>query len=134
MKRFFQQALRDPDKKMLMSIVLSSVVEDLRENPERFAIIFNDNNNDSNHINKQQDAVLEVSQHLVSSLIQRLTADMMNTLESQSQSESDMDIAVAEEKTEIEGTESTESEVVAKVDDTQAAAAEEEEETNSKAQ
>jgi uncharacterized protein YoxC len=129
--RFWSQALREPDKKMLTSIVLSSVIEALRENPERYIIIFNDNNNnDSNHISEQQGAVLEMSQRLASSLIERLVNDTMASLEAQAESKAEnTELDIAED---IVETESTDKDVVAKADDTQATAAEEEEKTNSK--
>jgi phenylpyruvate tautomerase PptA (4-oxalocrotonate tautomerase family) len=115
--RFWSQALKEPDKKMLISIVQSSVVEVLRENPERYTIIFNDNNNnnDSNHINKQQDAVLEVSAKLSKALIERLVNETMNTLESHTDTESEAEA------------ENTETDVETKSKNTEAASAEEEE-------
>jgi hypothetical protein len=81
------------------------MTEALRENPERYNIIFNnDNNNDSNHIiNKQQDAVLEISNRLSKALIDKLVNQTMATLESQSESdiaaEEEEDIAAAVEET-----------------------------------
>ena len=80
------------------------MTEALRENPERYNIIFNNyNNNDSNHIiNKQQDAVLEISNRLSKALIDKLVNQTMATLESQSESDiaaEEEDIAAAVEET-----------------------------------
>ena len=95
--KFWSQALKEPDKKMVLSIVLSSVVEALRQQPERYDIIFgNDNDYTSN---EKQDAVLEVSNRLSKALIERLVNQTMATLESED-TESD-----------VEETESTKTEV-----------------------
>jgi hypothetical protein len=90
--RFFLHALREPDKKGLLSIVLSAVIETLRQNPERYNIIFgnnSENNNQGNNINtntyEQQDAVLEVSAKLSKVLIDQLVNQTMSALELESE-------------------------------------------------
>ena len=80
--RFWSQALKQPDKKMVLSIVVSAVTQALRQPPERYNIIFDGNDNDYTN-NERQNAVLEVAQTLSSSLIEKLVNETMNTLESQ---------------------------------------------------
>jgi hypothetical protein len=111
--KFWSQALKEPDKKGLFSIVLSSMAEALRQNPQRYDIIFNnDNNNDNSNNNAQkQDAVLEVSNRVSNALIEKLVNDTMATLESQTESE-DTELHAAEE------TESKDKEVAAAEDET----------------
>jgi hypothetical protein len=50
--KFWSQSLKEPDKKGLFSIVLSSMAEALRQNPQRYDIIFNNDNNNDNSNNK----------------------------------------------------------------------------------
>ena len=90
----------------------------MNERSDRYNIIFSDNNTDYTN-NERQDAVLEVANTLASSLIEKLVNDTMNTLESETKSD-DTELDVAEDA------ESTDKEVVAKADDTQATAAAEE--------
>jgi hypothetical protein len=100
--RFWSQAIRELDKKMVLSIVLSSVIEALRERPDRNDIIFNNNDNYNNNNNEQrQDAVLEISNRLTNSLLERLVNQTMATLESQSESE-ETELDAAEEETKQE--------------------------------
>ena len=110
MNKFWSQAIKEPDKKMVLSIVLSSVTEALRERPDRYDIILNNNDYTSN---ERQDAVLEVSNRLTNSLLVRLVNDTMSTLESETESEA------------AEETESTEVEAEAAGENTGAAAEEE---------
>jgi hypothetical protein len=111
--KFWSQSLKEPDKKGLFSIVLSSMAEALRQNPQRYDIIFNnDNNNDNSNNNAQkQDAVLEVANRVTNTLIEKLVNDTMATLESQTESE-DTELHAAEE------TESKDKEVAAAEDET----------------
>jgi hypothetical protein len=132
--RFWSQALREPDKKVLLSIVLSAVIETLRQNPERYNIIFgnnsnknNDNNNQGNiNTYEQQDAVLEVSAKLSKALIERLVNETIETLESQTEADVESEDTQLDAAEDLE-TESMDKEVAAKVDNTEAASAEEEE-------
>jgi hypothetical protein len=95
---------------MVLSIVLSSMIEALGERPDRYDIILNNENSNNNA--QKQDAVLEVANRLSKALIEKLVNQTMETLESQTEAQA-------------EDTESIE--VVAKADDTEAAATEEEE-------
>jgi hypothetical protein len=65
--RFWSQDLKEPNKRMVLSIVLSAVTEALRQRPERYNIIFNNDNNNSYTIYEQQNAVLEVANSLSNS-------------------------------------------------------------------
>jgi hypothetical protein len=82
--------------------VLSAVIETLRQNPERYNIIFN-NNNGNNHINtyEQQDAVLEASAKLSKVLIDQLVNQTMSTLELKLDIESEDTESTAESKANI---------------------------------
>src|SRR5919198_4022071 len=91
-KKFWSQALKEPDKKMVFTIMLSSMTEALRQQPERYNIIFDGNNNNNNNDytnNERQNAVLEVAQTLANSLIERLVNETMNTLESQAETDAE---------------------------------------------
>ena len=129
--RFWSQALKEPDKKMALSILLSSLLEAIRENPDRYDIIFNNDNDSSTNNNAQkQNAVLEVSAKLSKALIENLVNETMNTLESQADTESEAEA----ENTELGATEDIEhtdkeEAVETESKDIEAAAAEEEEET-----
>ena len=83
--KFWSQALKEPDKKMVLSIVLSAVTNALRERPERYNIIFNDDTSNS----EKQNAVLEVANTLANSVIERSVNQIMHTLESQAETESE---------------------------------------------
>jgi hypothetical protein len=99
LNRFWSQALKEPDKKIVLSIVLRSVIEALRQQPERYNIIFGNNN--YNNIYEQQDAVLEVSNRVSKALIERFVNQTMVILESQTEA------AAAEEETKPEEGEET---------------------------
>jgi hypothetical protein len=72
--KFWSQALKEPDKKMVLSIVLSAVTNALRERPERYNIIFNDDTSNS----EKQNAVLEVANPLANSVIERSVNQIMH--------------------------------------------------------
>jgi hypothetical protein len=104
--RFWLQALKEPDKKMVLSIVLSAVTNALKERPERYNIIFNDNTSSNN---EKQDAVLEVANVLANSVIERSVNHVMSTLESQAETEVESEANNAEAKHPID--QSTETDV-----------------------
>ena len=57
----------------------------MRERPERYNIIFNDDTSNS----EKQNAVLEVANTLANSVIERSVNQIMHTLESQAETESE---------------------------------------------
>ena len=124
--KFWLQALKEPDKKMVFTIMLSSMTEALRERPDRYDIIFNNEN--SNNNTQKQDAVLEVSNKVSNASIERLVNETMNTLESQA--DADTESEAEAENTELGATEDIEhtdkeEAVETESKDTEAAAAEE---------
>ena len=96
--------------------MLSLMTEALRQQPERYNMIFDGNNNTNDYTNNErQNAMLAVAQTLANSLIERLVNQTMETLESNT-----------EPGAKAEDTKSTEVVAKAEVKDTEAAAAEEE--------
>jgi hypothetical protein len=89
---------------MSLSILLSSLLESIRENPDRYDIIFNNNDNDSSTNNnnaQKQDAVLEVSAKLSKVLIDQLVNQTMSALELDTESEDTEERSTAESKAEV---------------------------------
>jgi hypothetical protein len=116
--RFWSQALRELDKKGLLSIVLSAVIGALRERPDRYDIIFcGGNSGNSNNIYEQQNAVLEAFAKLSKALIERLVNETIETLESQTEADVESEDTPELDATKDTETESKDKEVVAAEED-----------------
>ena len=125
-------------KKVLIKIALQSVLATLRAQPNRYDIIFNDNNSTIMTVsnNEYEESIVAMTQAFGRDLLNQAMSQTIETLELEAEAETGTETEIetdAEAKAEdIEGGEevtgSTETKAEAAVENTEAAAAKEEEE------
>jgi predicted DNA-binding protein YlxM (UPF0122 family) len=101
----------DQNQKAILNLALCSVLQALRENPNRYNVIFDINNNNNNSDNNSNntayhvEATLSMAQNMYDNLLRQSLTQTMNTLESQADADVDIESdVVTEEEAEVEDT------------------------------